>query len=744
MFFRFTEVSIHVFCFSNFCSPCCRAVSHMTDLVYLHSSISGRSRAHMVSHLWWALVFITACDSCPSFRNSDFSDSANFCDFVQHRLGLRGNLSISFSGHSISQMDVDINDWTLILDPCPKRRPVPKPVPSFPHRHAASLSQPLSKGGKEVPKFERPNPYPVLQSIRHSNELTLSGTHDISDVDVKHCKPVTFPVQAPRGSSAPQRPYQQSISPDLQLRWIALVNSIGSLSQVWSDFQGSTHFELHCLRLLDKFSPSTMFKYIGTLQCVHNILIDFSLTWQAIGTYQLSDLRQITHEGHQTDWGFGASSAIKALRWLQKTLQIPAWSTLHGPVVNSFLTPKCHERKEAIPLSLFIITQWERRLLMKECPLQEQVVLGGLLCMLWAGLRFSDGQRIHLQSLSWCITALRGSCFQTKTTKSGQPWALQARGFLSRGDWSWTAQWLVALDTLWGPMQHAQTARDSLLPMTLDTGFVQPMIPMSYSQALKWMRFLCTLPWKTSETPLSANPNDYTLHSLKTTTLSWSNQLAQQGLVTEEQRHLQGHHRRGSMRLYSRDDTAGQLALQDTLIVQVQAGYRFVTPLHRGSQQLIREPPVKLESFAKSYQEHKWTFFPFNKAVNDPLLKGKPNESVTIDSEDQVTVDSDSSSASSSSSSSSSDSPQKVLDNMTLFGPPDELVVARFTKIQHIMLQCEDQQQPVWEGIHYRAACGARLPRDHCQFDTQLHPSFSICRHAACCNRWQHVSTDTM
>ena len=80
---------------------------------------------------------------------------------------------------------------------------------------------------------------------------------------------------------------------------------------------------------------------------------------------------------------------------------------------------------------------------------------------------------------------------------------------------------------------------------------------------------------------------------------------------------------------------------------------------------------------------------------------------------------------------------------MTLLGPPEELVVARFTKIQHIMLHCDDQQQPVWEGVHYRAACGARLPRDHCHFDTQLQPSYSICRHAACCNRWQQVSTDS-
>ena len=72
--------------------------------------------------------------------------------------------------------------------------------------------------------------------------------------------------------------------------------------------------------------------------------------------------------------------------------------------------------------------------------------------------------------------------------------------------------------------------------------------------------------------------------------------------MTEEQRHLQGHHRRGSMRLYSRDDTAGQLALQATLILQVRKGYRFVTPLHRGSQTPLVEPAVTLEGYRKSIQ----------------------------------------------------------------------------------------------------------------------------------------------
>lgn len=237
--------------------------------------------------------------------------------------------------------------------------------------------------------------------------------------------------------------------------------------------------------------------------------------------------------------------------------------------------------------------------------------------------------------------------------------------------------------------------------------------------------------------PTSADPNDYTLHSLKATTLSWSNQLAQQGLVTEEQRHLQGHHRRGSMRIYSRDDTAGQMALQDTLIKQVQSGHRFVTPLHRGSQQPIREPEVSLEKFCKAYQDYHWTFFPFRSASKDPILSGIPTSASNSSRETPPVVteaSSDSESSSSSSSASSSDKAQEDL------GVVDELVVARFTRVQHIMIETDDSHCPFWENRYFRAACGARLPRDDCTFDVQLNPSFSMCRHAACFKRWQQVS----
>ena len=194
------------------------------------------------------------------------------------------------------------------------------------------------------------------------------------------------------------------------------------------------------------------------------------------------------------------------------------------------------------------------------------------------------------------------------------------------------------------------------------------------------------------------------------------------------------------MRLYSRDDTAGQLALQNTLIVQVQQGHRFVTPLHRGSQRPIQEPSVSLERFRKAYPDYHWLFLPFNGASSDPVLEGVPmhQESKTADTKPSQDDDSSDSSSSSTSSASSSVSHQRDMGECEEF---EEFVVARITKIQHMMLLTTDSHQPFWENRHFRAACGARLPRDDCIFDTQLDPSLGMCRHTACFKRWQQVSS---
>ena len=313
----------------------------------------------------------------------------------------------------------------------------------------------------------------------------------------------------------------------------------------------------------------------------------------------------------------------------------------------------------------------------------------------------------------------------------------------------WVARYLQALDITWGQNSNFESA-DFLLPMTVGEDFLFPLTPMSYTQALKWFRHFCTLPWKQPGPHSQLDTSAYTLHSLKTTILSWSNQLAQKGLVTEEQRHLQGHHRRGSMRLYSRDDTAGQLALQNTLIVQVQGGFRFVTPLHRGSQRPLFEPQIDLERFSKPLLEFQWTVFAFGKASKDPVVEGLSASrssshlpATAAISEEQVSTDSDSGSSSSSSPANKPSGPITLdtpMDDGNYF---DELVTARTTKIQHVMLLCKDSDtvgSHPWEGSYFRAACGNRLAGPNIIFGNQFDPAFPICRHSACFKHWCKIS----
>ena len=527
-------------------------------------------------------------------------------------------------------MDDSDRDWTLIARPTPKPKSTLKQVPVYCASTAVSLQQPLQKGCNAVPPFHRSASLTVsVPSVDSANRQSDSEVqlqlHTLNTLPStrEHTETQSFPDPC-GGSSKPVGAQFSTISAELVARWMLLVHSVGALSTIDLIYHQSIQLYVHCWRLLDKFAPSTIFKYINTLQCIHSILLEFAWTWHDLGQHYLSDLLQMAHEGKHTEWNFGATKVIKALRCVQLLILILEWPSLHDPLVNSTFNSNDYERRESVPLSLFLVSQWEHRILMKECSLQEQTMLGGFLGLLWGSLRFAGGQRVSLQSLSWVITALRRSCYRTKTPRSGQPWAIQARGFLSYGTWSWVARWLMALDIFWSRAHSAISAAAFLLKMTIHSIFVYPLLIMPYSQAWHWLRYFCSFYWKHSVHPISASPSDHTLLSLTNTTLRWSLHLVQQGLVTEEQRHLQSHLRRGSTRLHRHNDTAGQLVLQNTLMVQVQQGHRIVTPLHRGFQRPIQEPPIFWERFRKTYPEYWWLFWPLNGASSDPIWQEVP------------------------------------------------------------------------------------------------------------------------
>ena len=252
---------------------------------------------------------------------------------------------------------------------------------------------------------------------------------------------------------------------------------------------------------------------------------------------------------------------LKALSWLARIGQIHSLiAPLANPLVRAFASPQQNrERKEALPLILAVLAAWEQKVCSAECTLSLRIALGS--CLLAAhSMRFGDIQRIRARDISLTQHALRGSCWATKTTKLGQPWACTLFGLTGRDEKSsWVLFWLRSLSI---SVTHS-AAKSPDLP---SPDFVLPAIaciakeapanfqsPMAYTQALAMLRRAAQLPWL-PRTALNLNQDEaqaYTLRSLKVALLSASAQLR----LPEESRRQQGHRRLTSVQLHSRGDT---------------------------------------------------------------------------------------------------------------------------------------------------------------------------------------------
>ena len=202
---------------------------------------------------------------------------------------------------------------------------------------------------------------------------------------------------------------------------------------------------------------------------------------------------------------------------------------------------------------------------------------------------------------------IRGLCWRTKTCSRG----LLASGFLSTDDFSWSMQFLQQWDYLFSTNPCDDT--DFSIPSCTRDGPVVPVQAMSYVEALGWFRQWIQIPWRKSSLCAALDPLSYSLHGMKATSLSWGSQLGHKGLVTDEMRRLQGHHKpsQSSVSLYSRDDVGGQLELHRRLIEQVKGGWRPITTQHRGGQAPCKEPTVAVEIFKQSMPPYNWKIVHF-------------------------------------------------------------------------------------------------------------------------------------
>ena len=274
---------------------------------------------------------------------------------------------------------------------------------------------------------------------------------------------------------------------------------------------------------------------------------------------------------------------LKALSWLQKVAQLePLRPLLHNPVVIAFHSDsKPTDRREAMPLPLAVIAAWEAQICNPTCSESLRLFLGGLLLATHSSLRFGDLQRVIPESLSLAQDSLRGSCWSTKTSTQGQPFAITVYGIAGRNlESAWPIHWLQAVASCLS--RSIQTFGENHVPDFILPAFSPAQLladplysaPLQYSHALASIRWAAQTPWLPSPCLTLSEASNITLHSLKVTFLAAALQLR----LPEEDRRVQGHHKINSVRLYSRDDTHQSLWVQRQLAAAIRDGWRPLTP----------------------------------------------------------------------------------------------------------------------------------------------------------------------
>ncbi|CAE7327448.1 unnamed protein product, partial [Symbiodinium necroappetens] len=367
-------------------------------------------------------------------------------------------------------------------------------------------------------------------------------------------------------------------------------------TRLWVTLQPCKDPTEHMLAVLINFRPSTLERYLRTaalfLTFMHSSALDVHEVSLAVLLDFLAAARASSTQDREIHQ-MSANSSIKALRWLAKHSQWTSLdSSLHSPVISAYAARgTAKDRKEALPVPWCLVAAWEMRVCCSATPVTTTLALGAALLCVHASLRFGDVQRIDFSSLSLSRAALHGTCFATKTTSTGQPFAVSVAGLTGRSAQScWTLHWLSAL--------HGQAQAfgcpdtfDFLWPNSApELGALPELAPASYCAAMLTMRWAATLPWlPPGQGLLATEAKQLTLHSLKSTCLAAAAQLR----IAKDDRLLQGHHR-DSAALYSRNDTFASLDVQAKLSTAMADGWRPERSMGRGGQAPIPEPPFAL------------------------------------------------------------------------------------------------------------------------------------------------------
>ena len=530
----------------------------------------------------------------------------------------------------------------------------------------------------------------------------------------------------------------------LVAQFTELLERFGHSSEVFVSLASSPFADDHRKRLLNNYAATTVFRYLQAVSKFARVTSQLGLDLCTLSEAQLADILTVMQLSKTCDTDSDVMSGnftIKALRWWHKVAGVTHFQICFSPLVDSFLKTKLSkDRREAPPLPLWLVFQWERRVLQSAATTYETLMLGSFLFIIYAGLRFADAQRLNVDSLVFNYQELRGLVWRSKTMSAGHPFGVQSSGLCSTGTFTWLFKSLRTWDEVMRDLGIPRSQCDFLIPSMQPDGTFSAWEPLDYASTTRIFRAMILTPWKRfqGDHPLAKQQLTYTLHSMKATLLSFGPQLG--NLVSDSDRLLQGHHKdqKQSLNLYGRDSVWGSLRYQRTVISQIQQGWRPTTAQHRGGQFPLVEPTVVLERYKKDAPEYHFEWLPFS-------VQQEPQEIVQ-----DLTEGSDSSESESSSSVNGSNSEGSVQDSRSRSKKQtiqetfevDEAIFARHRRVTHAMVIVEDdmESRPFFREQYWKAACGARMKHAETEFLDEWQPSMAFCQHAGCKRVWASIN----
>ena len=252
------------------------------------------------------------------------------------------------------------------LEPLPFRFRTPPPLPArglpCPSPARPSFALPPSLPAKPVlldPPFQVP-----LEGSSSVQLVRASCQNGPPPKRTRPCKQDGSGMEAIRSHSAAN----SKVATELMMQLLAF---LGSESGTFNSLQSAVHYHQHIRRVLAGFAATTVIRYITTFNNFARTCEDLDVCILEITEVQAADILGTLQLQKREDPALGPSAVtcIKAIRWVRRHAQCNVFEVFFGGLISSFLRstlPK--DRCESVPLPLFALVQWERRILQRNTP----------------------------------------------------------------------------------------------------------------------------------------------------------------------------------------------------------------------------------------------------------------------------------------------------------------------------------------------------------------------------------------